>query len=336
MRIGAVFFCMGAVACGFLAFSASAEAGSIISLFHGNDSGTILNTISDDSVENIIQRDVGNSSLDVGDSVRGILNINTVKSQVSTPVSVGAGTSNNELTAIFQTIVLAKIPTVGKPGRYTYIFGPDPFFAEAGALGLKASAIGDAGAMVLFYEDTTPDYNSTGVPSTASDEATAKNGTYWAAFGATGAFWGANGTWDTPNLSGALLDDVFINSAGESWQTADDTWDPPLTSGTIGTADFALNRLYSGVMTGTLDSMNLNTVFNPFSVPFFGPVYTETEIIGDTQFFGNSINGVVQPWAVTNETNFKLAPIVPLPAAAWMGLALLGALGVGRRFRRRS
>ncbi|MDA0990899.1 MAG: PEP-CTERM sorting domain-containing protein [Verrucomicrobia bacterium] len=94
-----------------------------------------------------------NGLLDVGDTLRGILEISNVVDQgpggtVSASPSTQGGV---ELTAIFETVVTSKV-SVGAPGsgNFNFTFGPHtPFAAEFGGLG--------TGAMVAFFTDSVLD-----------------------------------------------------------------------------------------------------------------------------------------------------------------------------------
>ena len=118
----------------------SAQAAPVLSLF---DQG--VNHASDDDREYLIDRNLGVlgdwdnnaltpdtiaavGSLDIGDSLRGIFNMNTLNSAAA---NVGGATGVNEWTGLFQAIVVDKsIVDFGAAGTIpVYVFGPDPAFA---------------------------------------------------------------------------------------------------------------------------------------------------------------------------------------------------------------
>ncbi len=149
----------------------------------------------------------GNGFLDVGDTLRGTFQIGT-REDLTPPddptVVYGSG-GVNELSGIFEIQVTSRILVSngedGLPGtgddRFNYTFGPyAPFQAEFG---------GASGAMVVFFEDTTPDYDRTG--SIAIAEATATDGTKVVEIGFSGDIdetWVSQNTPQDPSL-GALV-----------------------------------------------------------------------------------------------------------------------------------
>lgn len=141
---------MVVTACFFVTSQASAL--SVFSLFK-----TGTNAASDEDREYLIDRDyadhgpdgIPNSGdegsgygiigqLDVGDSMRGSINFNTLNSGSA---NLGGLTGNNEFSGVFQ-IMAANIDTVS--GQITWV--PDPTFGYG------------AGAVAAMYEDSTPDY----------------------------------------------------------------------------------------------------------------------------------------------------------------------------------
>lgn len=130
----------------------------------------------------------GNGLLDVGDTLRGIANINFVVNQDLPSISYDPA----ELTLVFETEVKAKTAT-GNPTLFDYVFGP------VGA---------DTGTIFEFYYDPADNFAS-GPPAcntVAGCEALATGGLLWATFGFTGdpdEEWTASGApQDTTFFSG--------------------------------------------------------------------------------------------------------------------------------------
>lgn len=319
------------VACALFAFASNAEAANITSLIDFDPTGDTTNQISDDSVENIINVVGSPLTLDVGDFVEGILNITALGDEDNTLKTIGSGTSNNELTAIFRTKVIKKTFSnagldgiVGTPDdQYTIAFGPDDTWAAAAALGVAGGAGTGTGAMVIFFEDSAQNFTKSG--PTGTDWANASDGKYFWALG-----------FNTAVPAGAN----FNATTGEGWvATSRDT--VPSTNIQIGTAVYALNRVFStNAPSGTTPIPGIGEGYvlalqaGQFSDAVDGSDYVE--IRGSTSF--NAQLGSSSGWNVNNQAEFFIVPlsVVPLPAAAWAGLALLGALGIGRRLRRRS
>jgi hypothetical protein len=174
-----------------------------------------LNLLSDNSAEYLI-KGAGNTNqtvLEVGDKLRGIFEIESVE-QSGTKNSLGTG-GTNELTGIFE-IEVTNIVQSGAalyPGgvitcgsNYCFSFGASSSFAtEMAALGFGNTS----GAMVGFFEDSSPDYNrliDTGnaAADIAAMELTATDGSaYWlAGFGQSFDFWYAS----------ALTNDIAVAS----------------------------------------------------------------------------------------------------------------------------
>jgi hypothetical protein len=154
------------------------------------DAGTVL--FSDNSAEYMIDRN-NNGTLDVGDSLRGILSIDNITGS-GPQVAIGTGTIYNELTGIFQVEVLSKVAVGG--GRYNYTFGFDATFGQG------------AGVVGVLFDDAAQDFarsNCGGTNSFADCEATATGGSLWATLGlGADGFWSAVGAVETPASGGNL------------------------------------------------------------------------------------------------------------------------------------
>jgi hypothetical protein len=154
------------------------------------DAGTVL--FSDNSAEYLIDRD-NNGTLDVGDSLRGILSIDNITGS-GPQVAIGTGTAYNELTGLFQVVVTSKVAIGG--GRYNYTFGFDASFGQG------------AGVVGVLWDDAAQDFarsNCGGTNSFADCESTATGGSLWATLGlGADGFWSASGAVDTPSVGGNL------------------------------------------------------------------------------------------------------------------------------------
>ena len=87
--------------------------------------------------------------IDVGDSFRGLFNISQLNSGSA---NLGGLTPNDELTGIFQIMVITKTfnpPTLANPsGTFDFLFGPDPSFTVPGFPGLS----GATGLVAALYD----------------------------------------------------------------------------------------------------------------------------------------------------------------------------------------
>jgi hypothetical protein len=137
-----LFLCIAILTAVFF-ISGQAFGASVLSLF---ESGP--NQASDENREYLIDNvftAVG--QLDVGDSFRGHININTLNSGSA---NVGGLTGNEELSGVFQVMAQQVIPNPLVPGVVDIVWGPDPAF----------EAVWGVGAIGAFFSDPTPDYTA--------------------------------------------------------------------------------------------------------------------------------------------------------------------------------
>jgi hypothetical protein len=298
------------IACCLVAATTAQAGTTVTSLWVPDVAGGTVNQASDDSAEYFLDNN-GNGILDAGDALRGVFDITAV-GKFGSLTTLGAGF--NEFTGVFQTKVVSATFNQGS-GKYDYVFGPDATFAEAITEGVP-------GAMVIFYEDPQNNYAilDNAAPY-AGDIGRATDGSYYWAFGFTTA-----------------LTSTGYTTAGEGW-FAETSYNSILNlfeSTEIGSASFGMNRIYKG--SGAGEAITLGKRVNAdFSTP--------VEMTGNSVFYVGGLNGNGQvngvntfdTWPVIDNAEFFVNPlsIAPLPSAAWMGMALLGALGLGRRLRRR-
>jgi hypothetical protein len=321
-----------------------AQAGAkITSLFAVDPNGARVTELSDESVEYALRDgdpsvffpsidENGNfvpaATLEIGDILRGIMSVSDINYPGSTQPSIDVGDTadnTNSLSILFQTKIVdvrEVKDSLGKVISYTYVFGPDPGFLEAQALGIAAGQTGvSGGAMALFYEDKDDDFLSNGPIN--DNIATVTDGDFFWALGFTAPF--ATGS--------------DFTTAGEGWVASsainsffDALGNPAIEIGTdFGIGRFALNRLYSTIKTGLGDGVVLG--------PRRDTLLTGSGFVEVTGLTTFGLNGGVpmDGWPLNDSTDFRVnvLRVVPVPAAAWMGFALLGALGLGRRLRRR-
>ena len=186
------------------AFSASASAatiGQITSLYPSFQ-------WEDDNSEQIVNR-VGTDPyvLDVGDSLRGIIEITKIIN-VANPsqfqlLSIGTtSTGNSSLAAVFEIEVLSKTVSATQnaavPGtEYDYVFGPNAAFG---------ASIGVAGTMVAWYDDSVANVARTGCTAGAGGtcEGSVTDGTLILALGLgtdPDTIWTTTSTPENTNLS---------------------------------------------------------------------------------------------------------------------------------------
>lgn len=237
-------------------------------------------------------------SIGVGTYLRGIFQITTSSDLNSSAASLRVSDGSFELTGEFSARV-SRVESLGG-GDAIFELIPDSAFE---------TEYGD-GAMVAFYHDGTVDFSGGG--TLASSVASAVGGALYMVLGAppaagggdgvwgTDYFWGANGS-TTPGVAAfAASIALLTNNTGiASHAFVDVTQDPP----------------NSGAATFTNEA-GLSSILNEFALQ------------------GNTVPLTSGPWQLRSEDPLR-AHVVPLPMAAWPGLALLGLLGFVR-FRRRA
>jgi len=214
-------------------------------------------TFSDNSAEYLIDRN-GNGLLDVGDSLRGMFSIDNITGPSGVQVQIGGVTQYDELTGLFQTVVLSKTAT-SNPNLFNYTFGFDSSFGQG------------ANVLGVLYDDPANNFARIGCTSIANCEATAIGGSVWATvgFGASG-FWSAANAAENPGL-GAILPystplgtygmglDFITNNSGFQWNKVS----------CVDTTTFALYSVdvcaQGGILaTGRLTSAATNTPYDVF------------------------------------------------------------------------
>jgi hypothetical protein len=332
-------------ACCLLVVATSAQAASVTSLTNFSSPAGANNNATDDSAEYLYDVD-GDGGLSVGDVIFGIWKFPTYNGN-----NMGNGAGNPEWTGFYWTMVLDM--SFNAATGYQFSFGPDttgspfvtgvynPVLYTTGAAGSNQIADlnlpttpMDSGTMMVFYEDaaTPPNWQNSGGPGV--DEQYSTDGAF---------FWalGMNPDVLTNMNDGDPTND--ISSEDERWVTSTSTLAViPGPGVQIGDAQFSLNRRYTAGSGGQGNSFVLADSFNNnYTLLKYGsgPAQTiGTEFTGSVAFdvpaAGSGIGWPIHDNITT--FNFKAITVIPLPAAAWMGLALLGVLGVGRRFRHRS
>lgn len=317
-----------ALAVMMFAFAAPAQADSVNSLLVSD----VFNTISDESAEyvglagadgsgsylNRLASDGigGYGALTVGKVLRGALDFNTISTIFG---SNDVGSSGNDvLQAVFSSKIVAFADVDGLGGANDIVFGPDPDFDDwlselHTTYGQTDSTVANAvptGTIARFFTHSLggsgndSDLVSVLAGGPDANVATHSDGSY---------FWdlGFDGTSD--NVW------VAFNAANPVPGTSD--------SFAFANGNFALSVLGYGVgKTVVPHAIGLNNLGIPGT--------TLVDITGSLSVRGDG-NSANAGFHATNNTQIRLK-VIPLPAAAWMGLAMLGAIGIRRRLRRRS
>jgi hypothetical protein len=260
------------------------------------------NEFDDEAAERWIDRD-GDGTLSVGDTLRGILQIDFIEDTIGGARTEYGSTEPSELTAIFEVAVTAKTPdrsvTIGGiPTTIAdYSFGVyTPFATEIAALpNVGVSAASLSGLMVAFFEEGNPatiPYDQNGV-TIAQAEAGATGGEFvlGLGFASIADFWTAMNAATNPGIAASL----------------------PLNT-SIGTFDFGLSEIYEN--TAALDFLPIVPTIDPLGTGIsFVEFAGNGDIFSSGRGFGQS-TGPYDIWANVQGTFYP----VPEPTT----LLLLG------------
>lgn len=278
------------------------------------------NQFDDEDAERWIDRN-NNGELDVGDTLRGILQIDFNEGLTSGDRTDYGAAFPTELTALFEVEVTSRTLTgnTGLAGpEANYEFGVyAPFATEVE--GLTGQAAGSlANTMVAFWEESTSDAGytafdiTTGAGNYAGAEATATGGEFVLAIG-------------------DVADDDF-------WVALDSSINPDAALGLplnteIGGFDWGLSLVYENT---NADSFGIVAKANPLLGAIVG-----VQFAGNGDVFSSGINdplGQPGPYALwTNTQGTFLPERIPEPATLFLlggGLMGLGASRLRRRNRK--
>ncbi|MCK4851591.1 MAG: PEP-CTERM sorting domain-containing protein [Candidatus Omnitrophica bacterium] len=267
--------------------------------------------------------------LDVGDVLRGSININTMNSGSA---NVGGNTGVDEMTGVFQIEIVSKsFSHIDGPSGLSYYnlgFGPDLNWVEP-----NSNLGGANGVMVVMFEDSANNFAADfDDPAPSAPPATPDDGTVhqilppsnadvsvgpyvteenFLATATDGTWWGALGLMGQPGevAAGVGHDNVMpaftITSAS-----------------TLGLSNFGFNLVATGPAWDPLISINRIT-----PVPGGGPVDFA---------LSQSVRGVYDldtPWELSSNTNISFnATVIPEPATMFLlGSGLIGMAGLARR-----
>jgi len=234
----------------------------------------------------------GTTTLDVGDTISGVLEYNR------TFGIFGGGPADiapDELTGTYSLTVIAKI--ANPDGTFNFVFGP--------TVGFQGNVAGGQGVIVALWLDPTPDLQI--VPPNCASEAACD------ALAMDGALWATLGFNSDPNQLFVVrnLSDNMLLPATVPGSTV------------IASEDFFLNVLFNG--TGqTFTPQNCLSAGCPAGAD------NSVQAIGSGSLLGGQ--GLTNGAIARSDTDVQVATAVPEPASlALLAVALLGMAAVNRR-----
>jgi hypothetical protein len=280
-----------------------------------------LNLLSDNSGEylrnaNGSTADGGDSIVAIGDFLRGTFYIGTIEDATGGggTRNVGAGTSFNEWTGVFELEVLTK----SFDGvNYNWTFGPSTAFQTEieTLLGKPAGSL--SGTLVAMFQDTTPDYTRLGGLPDDVGSVSEESILAFSMLNAGASYFWSLGFTGTPLGDGSGATTV----AGEGWFTSSVTDDIAI----IGAIPLPAN---GGVVNFGLNLLDNNTSVQLGLVP---------TIFGGSANAGGSGSLLGLSGASTALDNFDNIDIAiqPIPEPATVTLLGSGLIGISIFLRKR-
>lgn len=300
----------------------------------------VVNRASDNNAEYLLVDRDGDGFLDIGDVLVGAFDMNTLN---STPANLGGSTGNHQWSGVFALEVkdLRNISNAGAANETADII----FGAYSGFATYLASLNGGAGpsdnpalptnTIARFWTNpnSTTDF-TTNIGGGAADPddnvATAATGEYYWDLGFADPSSASH--WDPTANGGA---GGIVSTNGEGWVALGGGTNVGLLTSadsdtTLGTGNFGVS-----ILGNDLGPMTTPRTWSILSAGLIGAsIGAQVDVIGSSTVRGSDGVEEVAGFLAGSETNFGFLA-VPLPAAAWPGIALLVGLGLARMRRRK-
>lgn len=252
-----------------VALAAAAQAASVNNVIMSElgNAGQASILLEDNDASYVIDANQS-GTIDNGDILRGMLQVQGVRGPDGTDTFIGAGTIHNELTAVFSIEV---VQTNFNGGLWTWNFGVDNTWATQGEV-------------IRAYDDPSQNYNQSG-NSIPNALATASDGQLWAMFGL-----GQTGNW----VSRALTNQI----AAVSTAPAEGFGFPASVTGEFNVNLIPAGGLGESILTPNIFGFDMTGSFSIFGKtdPFTGqPLNTPFDFTSDADL---RIVAVPTPMAV--------------------------------------
>lgn len=243
-------------------------------------------------------------TMSVGDILRGMFEVQSIGDLiVPGNTSIGAGSVNNELTAVFDIKVTAALApgAMGNPypGQWYWTFGPDAAFGTyPGDVGFIPPPP-PPGAMIMMFDDSAQDYTDDAVVPGQEESLISTAG----AGNATAAVWGAFG----------------LSRPGDIWFTIAPTNSIAAVSAAPAPGQGSLPAASGAFVTSLIPTGGLADAI-------LVPTGSGSELTGSMGIYGKALLG-----GGSASVNFDFISdsdlairVVPSPMAVWAAMPLIG------------
>lgn len=300
----------------------------------------VTNKASDNNAEYLLVDNNRSGFLDIGDVIVGAFDINSLN---DTGANLGGATGNHQWSGVFALEVkdLRNFTNAGTAiERADIIFGVYDDFdlyldSLNGGSGPSDNPAVPTGTIARFWTNSTSTSNfDTNIGGGAADPddnvATAATGSYYWDLGFGDESSASH--WDATANGGA---GGIVSSNGEGWVALNGGTNIAALTGvdsgtTLGTGNFGVS-----ILGNSLGPIVIESTWSIFNAGVIGATAGQkVDVIGSSTVRGSDGVEEVAGFQASSDTNFTFLA-VPLPTAAWPGIALLLGMGIARMRRRK-